>query len=79
MRRRTEAVVVDFLTTVFAGGVFVLATGVGAGFPTLERYRFFLDFVDGAVVFAGVGVDAPRHTPTATDKTHPALIHKIIL
>jgi hypothetical protein len=80
-RRRAEVVVVaGFLTGVFAGGVFILATGLGAGFPTLDRYRFFFfDFVEGAVVFVGAVVDAPRHTPTATSTANPTLANGIIL
>jgi hypothetical protein len=79
MRRRTVVVVAGFLTGVFAGRVFLAASGFGAGLPTLDRYRFFFDFVDGAAVLAGVCVDAPRHTPTATSTAHPTLVNKIIL
>jgi hypothetical protein len=76
-RRRT--VVATFVAAVFTGAFFV-ATVLGAGLPILERYFFFLNRVDGAVVFFVAGaVVAPRHTPTATSAANPTLVNEIIL
>jgi hypothetical protein len=72
-----ETEVAIFFAAVLTGPFF--AAVFGAGLPTLERYFLLFDFVEGAVGLVGVLVDAPRHTPTATDRTHPALASEIIL
>jgi hypothetical protein len=72
-------VVATFFGAAFTGAFFAVAAVLGAVLPTLDRYFFFFDFVEGAVVLVGVVVAAPRHTPTATDRTHPTLASKIIL
>jgi hypothetical protein len=78
MRRR--AVAAGFFEVAdFTGAFFAAAAVFGAGLPTLDRYFLFFDFVEGAVVFVGGVVAAPRHTPRATDRTHPALASEIIL
>jgi hypothetical protein len=74
-----EAEVPTFFATVFTGAFFAVAAVFGARLPTLDRYFLFFDFVEGAVVLVGVVVAAPRHTPTATDRTHPTLASEIIL
>jgi hypothetical protein len=78
-RRTAEVVATTFFAAVFAGAFFVLARVLGAGFPTLERYFFFFDFVEGAVFFFGAASVAPRHTPTATSTASPTLGNEIIL
>ena len=45
----------------------------------LDRYFFFLDFVEGAVVLVDAGTVAPKLTPTATSAVTPTLVKKIIL
>jgi hypothetical protein len=77
VRRRT--VVATFRAAVFTGAFFAAAAVLGTGFPMLDRYFFFFDFVEGAVVFVGAATVAPRHTPTATSAVSPTLVNEIIL
>jgi hypothetical protein len=74
-----ETDVATFFGAVFTGAFFAVAAVFGAGLPTLDRYFLFFDFVEVAVVLVGVVVAAPRHTPTAKDRTHPTLASEIIL
>jgi hypothetical protein len=73
MRRAVE---VTFFTALLTGFFLAAATGL----PALDRYLFFFDFVEGAVVLVGVEeAVAPRHTPTATSAANPTLGKEIIL